>query len=672
MATEQEIILKVGTGEAVKSVGDLKENIKQLKGSLNDLEIGSEEYTKTLNTLKLNQNALKDAMYATSSTMDEVAESAAGMSESYNSLVHRMAAMKEEWRATNDEARRNELGVQINSINDKLKSMDASTGNFSRNVGDYKNQMVSAFQSTSGAAGAVINPLKNMNAGLTAISSTPVIAILGLLANIIMKVIQNLNSSEGSMNRVKAAMAPFTASTTALTKVFQWLGDKVADVVEWLGKVADKLGLVSDEMKEHQRIVEEDIALQIEQRKVNEANADSTLEIAKLKAQAAEKDKYTAAERLKFIEEAAKKEREIADRNIEIARREYDLLQSKSALAENSAEENDALSQAYVKLQQAETDYFNKTKELSAQRVEAINQIKAETAANEKLLESQRALTGGDEYDEAAEEAAALAEEEAYNRELALEAEKEQARKDAFDQAVLAAVERDQKKKEMEQAVQDEITAQVEAGEEQRFNIQQAWNEMSKQDKVGALMDLASATSDILGSIADSMDVNNEKEFKRQQGLQIAQATINTLTGAVGAFMQAAATYPPPIGVILGAVQAAAVTASGVAQIAKIKQQKYQKGGGSSGSATSSSMSSAGSSAKSAVKQAAASSTNSVSSSSVAPPDIKTEMAVTRTMTSASEEDRLNRSKVVKAYVVDSELQAKEIERKTVNDETSF
>ena len=61
MATEQSIILKVGTEEAVKSVGDLRENIKILKTSLNEVEIGTEDYTKTLNQLKLNQNALKDA-----------------------------------------------------------------------------------------------------------------------------------------------------------------------------------------------------------------------------------------------------------------------------------------------------------------------------------------------------------------------------------------------------------------------------------------------------------------------------------------------------------------------------------------------------------------------------------------------------------------------------------
>lgn len=640
MATEQQIILKVGTDEAVKSVGDLKENIKLLKGSLNDLEIGSEEYSQTLNQLKLNQNALKDSMYATSSTMDEVAESAAGMSESYNSLVHRMAALKEEWRSTNDEARRNELGVQINSINDKLKSMDASTGNFSRNVGDYKNQMVSAFTATSGAAGAVINPLKNMNAGLTAISSTPVIAILGLLANVIMKIIQNLNSSEASMNRVKMAMAPFSASTTALTKIFQWLGDKVADVVEWLSEMADRLGLVSDEMKEHQAITKEEIALQQRRREVEQANADAQLEIAKLKAQAAEKDKYTAKERLEFIEKAAQKEREIADRNIEIARREYDVLKRKADLAENSAEENDALSQAYVKLQNAETDYFNKSKELSAQRVEAINQIKAETKANEDLLKSKKDLETFDLKEETdADIEAALAEEEKYMQQL----EKEQQYE--IELYLQRRQAEEEEKAARAQAAHEAAVAHAEQLEEEKKREKEAAEER-KSLRISGLMDIAAATSDILGVIADSMDVNNEKEFKRQQGLQIAQVTINTLAGAVGSFMQAMASYPAPAGAIIGAVQAAAATAAGIAQIAKIKQQKYSKNGSSSGSA---------------------------SGGSVAAPNVQTTIPTQRTLTSASEEDRLNRMAApTRAYIVDSDLQAKEQERETVETETSF
>ena len=73
MAEETITILKVGTDEAVKSVNDLKDNVKVLKQALGDLDIGTEEYQNTLDELKVNQNALKDAMYATSASMDDLA-----------------------------------------------------------------------------------------------------------------------------------------------------------------------------------------------------------------------------------------------------------------------------------------------------------------------------------------------------------------------------------------------------------------------------------------------------------------------------------------------------------------------------------------------------------------------------------------------------------------------
>ena len=138
MAEETITILKVGTEEAVRSVNDLRDNIKVLKQNLGELEIGTEGYQTTLEELKVNQNALKDAMYATTTSMADVTAAATGASKSYNSLVHHMAALKEEWRATNDEARRSELGAQIAEINQQLKDMDASVGNFSRNVGNYE------------------------------------------------------------------------------------------------------------------------------------------------------------------------------------------------------------------------------------------------------------------------------------------------------------------------------------------------------------------------------------------------------------------------------------------------------------------------------------------------------------------------------------------------------
>ena len=144
MGEEVVTILKFDTD--VKSVNDLRNNIKILKENLGDLEIGTQEYQDTLDELKVNQAALKDAMYATTASMDDLTKAATGTSESYNSLVHRMASLKEELRATDvsteqGKARFKELASEINSVNDKLKDMDALQGNFQRNVGNYPGLM---------------------------------------------------------------------------------------------------------------------------------------------------------------------------------------------------------------------------------------------------------------------------------------------------------------------------------------------------------------------------------------------------------------------------------------------------------------------------------------------------------------------------------------------------
>lgn len=644
MAQETVTILRVGTDEAVKSINDLKENVKLLKASLGELEIGTEEYQNTLDQLKVNQNALRDAMYATSSTMEDVAASATGASESYNSLVHRMAALKEEWRSTTDEVRRNELGEQIAKTNQKLKDMDASVGNFQRNVGNYSSALdglKEGFLATAGGAGAVINPIKNVTMGFKTLSATPVIAILGLLANILTKVINNLDASEKNTNKMTLALAPLKAGTTALTKVFQFLGDKLADVATWLTNILSKLGFIDEAMQEHKAIAEEEIALTERRREVEKANADAQLEVAKLRAQAAEKDKYTAAERLKFIEDAAKKEREIADRNIEIARREYEVLERKSELADNSKEENDALAEAYVRLQNAETDYFNKTRKLSAQRVEAINQIKAETEANQSLLESKEDLKAfEDEYEGFVEDDPWAEYEEQQRREAANKEARETLLNELLEEQKLKDEAR-QWELEQEQA----FTAALKAEQQKRIDDRQA--------EVRAAIDnslmLATATSGVLASIADMYEADEKnavKNAKKIKALRIAEATINTISGAIGAFMQSVSSIPPPLGQIIGAANAAAVTAAGMVQIGQIRNTSVT---GSSGSASG------------------------IGEMSINAPNVDTELQSVRNITSASEEERLNRmAQSQRVYILQSDIEAAGNQSRAQVAESSF
>ena len=232
--TEHVVVLGVKTGDAIKNVADLKSNIKLLKEALNDETMTMEQNKDVLDQLRESQNQLKDTMYSTAKSTDELIAQSEDLNVSYNELVHTMAELKSAWRSTTDETERANLGERINAINDKLKDLDASTGNYSRNVGNYSNSMVKAFQMTAGSVGNIIQPIKGATNGLKAMSATPVVAILGLLANIIQKVISALKTSEENTKAVTEAFSVFSAVGDIVTIIMQKLGEVLGKVVNYV------------------------------------------------------------------------------------------------------------------------------------------------------------------------------------------------------------------------------------------------------------------------------------------------------------------------------------------------------------------------------------------------------------------------------------------------------
>ena len=142
------------------------------------------------------------------------------------------------------------------------------------------------------------------------------------------------------------------------------------------------------------------------------------------------------------------------------------------------------------------------------------------------------------------------------------------------------------------------IMSQIEEGEiqhtmetnQRRIEAFQMWYSMA-QDTVGGIADLIGGLSDYYEADVEAKvkagemsEEQADSEFENIKKMRIAEATINTLAGSIGAFLQATATYPPPAGQIIGAISAAAVAAAGAAQIAKIKQST-RNGSSSSNSA---------------------------------------------------------------------------------------
>ena len=243
--TIQILSLKV---QGAESVADLRNNVTELKKALKEAEEQSNtpegwaKYQETLEVLKQNQNALKDAMYATSGSLEDVKKSALGASTSYNSLVNKMAELKRQFRSTTDEVERAKLGTRINLLNSELKRLDELQGNFQRNVGNYQSAFkglgdhIDAFRKGLGAA---TGGLRGMKDGAEALAKSPAIATFTILVSLVMKLADAVKDDEKATAALKKGME-------ALQPVMDFLSgilDKVVDIlVDLIGKVSAFLG----------------------------------------------------------------------------------------------------------------------------------------------------------------------------------------------------------------------------------------------------------------------------------------------------------------------------------------------------------------------------------------------------------------------------------------------
>lgn len=132
-----------------------------------------------------------------------------------------------------------------------------------------------------------------------------------------------------------------------------------------------------------------------------------------------------------------------------------------------------------------------------------------------------------------------------------------------------------------------ELIAEIEEGEvahtremnQLRIQSFQMWYSYA-QDAIGGIGDLFGGLADYYDADIKAKQANNEISeeqandmYEKVKKLKIAEAIVNTISGAIGAYMQAVSAYPPPYGEILGGISAAAVTAAGMAQVAQIRQQ---------------------------------------------------------------------------------------------------
>ena len=600
---EDVVILNVQTGEAVRTVQDLRDNIKEYKQIISEAEIGTQEYQDAVKGLAENQNALKGAMYATTASLEDVTKAALGAGTSYNALVNRMADLKKEFRATTDEVRRADLGKQINEINDQLKKMDAMQGNFQRNVGNYTQGVSDALKDLAkdmpSFFGAAKNGVKDVSDSLALLGKQPIMGLVLLLAPILTKIVEKLKENGTALEAIKKVGDALEPVFDVLTKTVEWLAQQLSKAADWFVELLGNSNgtfkaIISGAVGAGNAILQ---ALLTPIKTAIEAVKGFGSAIGKVfkgDFSGALDDAKTAGQNIgKAIKDGFSFEANF-DKGKEVAENFINGLDSSHAKAAKAGKDTGKAYKDAFEEEVLEDDAEN-----------ALKQAEANDKA--RRAEADKALANAQEL--------ARIKEEGRQKEAAAEA------------ALTATLAKEQEKRKEDAKKNAEYMAK-------------AWGSA------------VSATASILSSLADIYEATNKDDLKAQKkakNLRIASAAIQTIQGAIGAYMQSVASIPPPAGIIAGVAQAATVTAAGLANIAKMRSTSLD----SSSTATASPSFSGG---------------TSVSASPTAQPIA----SPTSLATLATDTQLLNQMGSQRVYILASDIEASNNARKVQVAETTF
>ena len=407
----------VSAGYSFSSLKSAKSYIDRLRASLIDLDETSEEYEERVEEIDKVQDKLNKAMKATG----DKAKDAEG---SYNALSKKMSELKKAFKETNDEAERDKLAKQIVGINDQLKEMDASIGNYQHNVGNYEGAFTKGLAGITSQIQALGNPLAIAKNGVNALGNAfkalitnPVGAFIMAIVVAVKALKKGFEQSETASNSLKKAFSAFQPVINAINNAFTGFAKIVGNIAEkaipalvnglqkagdWMMTLLNKIGIVSDKklnefrksieaqkeaVKTTQDLTDREIELTEKRRKFQVNEAKTEMEVSELRSKAADKDKYSAKEREKFLNQAIAKERKLNDEKLALAQEEYDILKKRSELTDNDAETNDALAAAEANLYNTKKEYYAKERELISQKIAAGQEL---SAAEKKILEEQK------------------------------------------------------------------------------------------------------------------------------------------------------------------------------------------------------------------------------------------------------------------------------------------
>ena len=438
------------------------------------------------------------------------------------------------------------------------------TGNLVDMLANLGENLISVFENPKQA---IIN-LKNLIVENITNRFEALIDTVGFLGSAFKKVFSG--DFSGAMDDAKKAGSSYVDTLTGVKDTLSKVTEGVKEMSNEIAKDAKAASNIADQRAKADKL----------DRKLITERAEANRKRAELLDKAAQKEKFTAAERIKFLEDAGKIEDDITAKEIRAAQLRYEAKVVENSLSKSTKEDLDKEAELKAKLINLETAKLTKQKLVSSQVVGAKREEAAEIKAIEdKAIADRKAI----------EELEANTEEE--KRALKLQKEKEK-----FESAILLATEQGISTQELERSQEESLQlmrdefAQTDLDREAKREadkkviddkavadaklISDAKIEIARREqdaKSAALNGYASALSSVSNVVG--------QETQKGKALAIASSLVNTYAAITGQ-LKAFSGVPVPGYAI---AQAVATGVAGFANVKKIASVKVpnSSGGGS-------------------------------------------------------------------------------------------
>lgn len=536
-------VISVDLGNTTTSLKDYKKHIDDLRGSLLQLDETSEEYKTISQEIYNEQQKLNEVMKVGKTQVDAEAGS-------YNALTKQMADLKKAWKSTGDEAKRNELGGQILEINNKLKDLDASTGNYQRNVGAYEQGFSKAMGSLKNGLTSSVPAFGKVNTAMKMIAANPIGLIITALVGAFMALKNAIAGSEEQSNRLKKAFSIFQPIINAIKNGisdiadgFVWLMEKASEaitsIIGWLKDLADYFGwdewsanlqATLDSMEYATELEERQQQLTEQKRKNLVDEAQLRLEISELETKIADKQHYSERERLAFLDEWEKKSKQIAQMRLDAATAEYNLIKETNALTESSSEDKQREAEAQARMLNEQRAYNEELTTITHRRSQLLqreekhqksinNELERQKQQQEQLIEQEQKKIEAIEkrlHDAKTTEIEKLNEQYEEEKALYEKYQKDLTELDEWYAAERAKIEIANEKAKFEELekIRSEFSSNIEADLQQAlFEIEQGVYDSSIQAEEDRQAAIYAVTQEALGRKMDALQMELDNEF---------------------------------------------------------------------------------------------------------------------------------------------------------------